>query len=644
MTRGRLLLLMASAFAPAIAMAQTVEDRARAAAAASRAKTSDSEALQRNYVTPGLAGQPIRTVDNSQTFNPNIACQKTSTLLELLAQPVASGDIGTLRISRDRNLDGVIDQTLTLPVAVSGICANGVVACEPGTWNQCHSYRWDVSGAGDLKLTEVALTELAGCYCINNSCGANLAWGNMASVLKDLGGGVIGALTTADPRIGVAQAVIDGPVIRYIGAQSTACSPDPALPQTAYRANPTALQNDAAIASSSNSLFQSLKGSAAGIGQATQVRSCTVSREVSLGTVKAEDVIARLSGGYATYDYGGGTIAFAMGSPSDNSLSGSCTFYDFRMTLRVGDPARLQDVRLTNWFADDWGQVRVDGQLVASGPSTWSGLGYPPGNCERKSTFYASPNLDLKPWLSTPGDHEIWLRVAVSGGGEAFAMVQAQVDLTCKPVEKVTDLCAATAIDTKCQLHDETVDGVVTVRAGIRTGLSPLPQTRLFESGACSLNLIRPWFEQQRRYRCTLDAGTVPEPDPSRGAYIIDHSTETLLADRVKASDGSYSTSRRDFRLPDRGSVPACEAICKTRAPKVNSDVAVDGVVGVRQNSPTGWDTFYHACTADNRCPLGDGEELVSSCGCLDDFPEAVVMMQTVRLGGANMICTSEAR
>ena len=39
--------------------------------------------------------------------------------------------------------------------------------------------------------------------------------------------------------------------------------------------------------------------------------------------------------------------------------------------------------------------------------------------------------------------------------------------------------------------------------------------------------------------------------------------------------------------------------------------------------------------------PAGPGEEIVSACGCLDDFPEAVVMMQTVRLAGADMTCTS---
>jgi hypothetical protein len=73
----------------------------------------------------------------------------------------------------------------------------------------------------------------------------------------------------------------------------------------------------------------------------------------------------------------------------------------------------------------------------------------------------------------------------------------------------------------------------------------------------------------------------------------------------------------------------------------VNTAAAPDGVVGSRQNSPAGYNTFYHACDAANVCPAGPGEQIVSACGCLDDFPEAVVMMQTVRLAGADMTCTS---
>lgn len=68
------------------------------------------------------------------------------------------------------------------------------------------------------------------------------------------------------------------------------------------------------------------------------------------------------------------------------------------------------------------------------------------------------------------------------------------------------------------------------------------------------------------------------------------------------------------------------------------------GVVGAKQNTPTGYDTFYHSCGSENVCPLGAGEELVSACGCLDDFPEAAVMMQSLRLGGADLVCTASRR
>jgi len=634
---------LATLLAGAPAIAQTVEERARAAAEAARAKSGDSEAIQRNYLTPGLAGQPITTVDTSRSFNPNLACQKTATLMEVLVQPGGSGDLTTVQIARDTDFDGTVDSRINLALPVSGICANGVISCQPGSWNQCNYFRWGVDAARNLKLTQVDMPELAGCYCLNNSCGSNLAWSNMPGVLGDLGGGMIGALTTADPRIGVAQAVIEGPAIRYVGAQSTACTADPALAQTGYRANPSALAGDAFAASSGNSLFQSLAGSPIGVGTAQQVRHCTIERQVTATGANAEDVIRRTSGGYATIR-SGTSIDFQLGSPADNSLAGgSCRLFDFRMTLHVGDPDRIVEARLAQLFADDWAQVRIDGTLVASGPTPWTSSTTPPGGCEKKKTFYASPNVDLKPWL-TPGDHEIWLRLAVADGGEGMAQVHVVVDDSCKTVEQLIDRCGVLAADAKCRIDSELVDGVQTFRNGVNTGLRPLPQTRLLGSQSCPVSLTRDFFFKDRTYRCEVESTALPTPDTSRGAYIIDRSTETMLADRARQSDGSFAESTRPFALPDRGTVPACEPICKTRAPRVNTAAAPAGVVGSQQNDPAAYDTFYHACGTGNVCPAGPGEEIVSACGCLDDFPEAAVMMQTVRLAGADLVCTGTPR
>jgi hypothetical protein len=633
---------LATLFGSVPAAAQTMEDRARAAAGASRAKTSDSEALRRNYLTPGLAGQPIATIDNSRSFTPNLACQKSATLLEVLIQPSATGDIGAVQIARDSDFDGAVDSRTTLPVAVSGICANGVIACQPGTWTQCHYLSWQVDAARAPKLAEVDMGELAGCYCVNNSCGTNLVWGNLPSVLGDLGGGMVGALTTADPRIGVAQALIDGPVIRYVGAQTTACTEAPALPQTGYRANPTALAGDAFAASAGNSVFQALSGSAAGLGRAELTRRCTIERQVTVVKPEVDAIVSRDAGGYSTVRTGN-AVDFFTGSPTDNSLGGgSCSLFDFHMTLHVSDPALITDARLAQWFADDWGQLRIDGMLVASGPTPWTSTGVPAAVCELARTFYAAPDLDLKPWL-TKGDHDIWLRVAVSKAGEAMAQVHVQVDDACRTSEHLVDACAPLAADAKCRLDSENVDGVETFRNSVATGLRPLRQTRVLGTAACPVQLTRDFFLRDRAYKCATD-GILPAPDLSRGAYIIDHSTETLIADRVRLPDGSMAASTRPFAMPDRGAVTACEPVCKTRAPRVSTGASPAGVVANQQNNPAGYDTFYHSCSADNVCPAEVGEELVSACGCLDDFPEAVVMMQTVRLAGADMVCTAATR
>jgi hypothetical protein len=628
---------------PAAAPTPSVQERARAAAAAARARSGDSDTLQLNYITPGLGGQPISTVDGSQTFAANLACQKSANLLELVAQPGPSGDIATLRIARDTDLSGAYDQIFNVGAPISGICANGVISCDPGTWSQCRPFAWSAE-SGQLSLRQVELTQLAGCYCVNNSCGTNLVWGNMASVLKDLGGGVVAALTSADPRIGVAQASIDGPVIRYSGAQTAACTSNPTLAASTYRTNPTAISGDAHAASRASSVFQALTGSPAGLGAAREKRACTIRREVSVKDVTIEDVIARTSGGYATNADASGRVDFFLGSPAKHSLrSGGCRLFDYRMTLTVGDESRIRAATLPFIAVDDWAQVRIDGQLVTSGPGGWTGTGLPPGDCEMDGTTTYAPNIDLKPYLTT-GTHEVWLRIAVADKGNGFAQIQALVDTSCSTTERVVDLCAGYATDPKCNLADESVDGVETFRKGVATGLKPLALTRLVGTGRCTTQLTRDFFERSRSYLCKADSTALPEPDLGRGAYIIDRSSETILADRVKAADGSTTTSTRSFALPDRGTVAACEPICKTRAPSANAGAALDGVVGAKQNDPAGWDTFYHACGAGLTCPAGPGEEIVSACGCLDDFPEAAIMMQTVRLGGADLVCTATAR
>lgn len=637
-------LIGAAIGASASAGAQTMEERARNAAAASRSKSSDSEAIRGNYLEPALSGGTVASIDGKASFSPRISCASSATMLEIMVQPGSTGDIGRLSVARDTDLDGHFDSNVLMTQPISGICANGVISCQAGSWNGCRPLAWDAHGQDGLRLVEVTLPELSGCYCVNNSCGSNLVSSNFETVLKDLGGGVVGAITTADPRIGVAQAGIEGPVIRYVGSQTTACASDPHVSQTSYRADPTLITQDAFTASRSSSVFQTLAGSPVATGRSHETRSCSIVREIDIAEPDVDAIIARSSGGYATTQISQTQLRFLMGSPADNSLKGGrCTIFDYRMTIDVRDPDRLTSLRLNRYFGDDWVQLRIDGEVIASGPAGWTGNGLPPGTCERKSTYHASPMLDLKP-LMPAGLHEVWLRVAVADEGEAYAEIEAELDLRCNPSERVVDMCAPLSQGSQCSLVDESVDDVVTIKNGVATGLHPLPQVRQFGTGRCSYQYAREFFTKRRRYSCMIDSGTVSAPDVSRGAYILDRSTETMLADRTIGQDGSVTQSTRAFRIPDRPPVAACEPICKTRAPKANDGVGEAAPVATLQTSPTGWNSFYHGCDSAGQCPLGPGEELVSACGCLDDFPEAVTMMQSLRLAGADISCNVEAR
>jgi hypothetical protein len=266
-----------------------------------------------------------------------------------------------------------------------------------------------------------------------------------------------------------------------------------------------------------------------------------------------------------------------------------------------------------------------------------------PNDCGTGDNHEATPNADLVPLLRQ-GSVSVDARIRAHGSHKSgYLDVRIEVDTGCEASEELADLCSGYAGDSQCQLLTEAVDGVDTVVGGVHTGLTPLPQTRLFGSASCTLSLTRDFFERDRQYRCVSDNGTAPEPDLSRGAYIIDHSTETVLADQTKQADGTVATTTTAFSMPAEPSVAACEAICKTRAAVTNTAAAPAGVTGAQQNDPSGWNIFYHACGADNVCPAGPGEAIVSACGCLDEFPEAAVMMQSVRLAGSDLTCDAGA-
>ena len=165
--------------------------------------------------------------EQQQSFNAQLSAPSSESFLEVFAQPGSTGDLATVATKQDTDFDGIYDYAYNLS-NVSGVCANGVISCNPGTWEGCSYYTW-IATEGKVLLSSVPeIKQLAGCNCINNSCGSNLVWNNLDTVLKDLGGAIVGAIQDYNPHYTVTSVSIDDATITYYGQETpetvSACS------------------------------------------------------------------------------------------------------------------------------------------------------------------------------------------------------------------------------------------------------------------------------------------------------------------------------------------------------------------------------------------------------------------------------------
>ena len=56
--------------------------------------------------------------------------------------------------------------------------------------------------------------------------------------------------------------------------------------------------------------------------------------------------------------------------------------------------------------------------------------------------------------------------------------------------------------------------------------------------------------------------------------------------------------------------------------------------------STSSWEFFYKTCAA-SVCPVGDGEEILTDCQCIDEFAEAATIMETMNHAAKDLICSN---
>jgi len=548
-------------------------------------------------------GALMTTIDGAKLFNAAMTCPSSTKFLNVLIAPSATGDLSQLLIGQDINLDGVIDYSYQPPFPVSGICANGVVSCIPGQWANCNFFQWTADPAGRASLQGASQMSLGGCYCINTSCGSNLAVTNLDSILRNLGGGVVGAVQGNNPKFAITDVKTDGLSITYYGQNEGACTAGPSVSPEQYYSNPSgmsgAVSSQIALQSTDPASYYNLMTTTPPATQSSSTnRLCSIQRTVGITTQQT----------------------FCQDpAPAGEVASRENTIY---LKVLAGTFRNRNDCNCNN----------VTGYCS---PPAATVFGTPPVGAISLGT--SAENFRDRSKKSGKDD-------CTYDAYDYYSLCTRTSDIF---AESVTDNCGALDSDPNCRLRAENVDAVSTYSGFNPTGLEPLTSCATLIGQIQNYDICRGWWKKDRTYMCqTNQVFDFTDAKRRAGAVrssVADNITTMHYQDLRKDENGNWVSEQKDTTLPGRDNNPSCDMACKTRVPATDTEASVAGTTGEFRNTTNSYNFFYKKCT-NSACPLAAGEEVVKTCQCLSDFAEAASLMQVLQNAGKDMICSNGSK
>lgn len=612
--------------------------------------------MNNGLAQPLNSSTSMTTVDGSQSFGAQVGCPSSKQYLQVTMFPQSSGDLAQVALDWDPSFSGSYTSHFLMTGPFSGVCNNGLIACDAGTFNNCHYYQWQASSSA-ISLMAVAQEWLGACYCINNYCGSGLALSNSKKVLSDMGGGITHALNNVYPRLVIAQSQYPDPTQEVFYGNQNGCT-TPTTPETYFNSTSTASLPSAGAAAASDpssGYYMVLHSPAAQSSQVNQI-SCSVTREYDVTNVDKNKVIQVLSrSGGSTIDCGSGCLDLRLGTGSWGQhewCPGACTLETDSEQIQVTGGQFVTSAEFTQYTYDDWGQEWVNNKLVWTVDPTWTSQTQPiapGGSCDTGTDHGNTPNVDVSSFFQSNGVVPVSNNVSVGGCGNAWSDITIHVNEGCQIQDTyINDQCAAAESNTSCQLRDETVDGVPTVQNYMSTGLAPVPSTQTISGPTCTYGPVtNPWWQKQRTYVCKT--GPAPTYDFSDAVKRNDEIVNTLdpssgnFTDRtVQTQDGPATFSASNVTLPPATKEPACFQTCETAKAALGPPVGdQSGPTNNMNGSGTPQSYTFKECSDSGVCPLDPGETIVSACACTNDFGKAASMMQLIRMTQQDAICTT---
>lgn len=602
------------------------QDAAKQSNSLFRERAGSEKKLKQNFINPLLGGDKLYTIDQSKSGNVQLVCPSSKEFLTILVIPKETGDFDA-NIYWDSNMDGTMDKAISV-TGVSGLCSNGFIKCDLGTWQNCQNYSFKVEG-NNLYLQETYRTELSGCFCINQSCGSNLLWNNLGYVLKTFGGAVATAFQQSDPRYAISDSRLDGTAIYFYGQKTRDCLTAPGgsgslYPETYWKAPSSIKSSVESLVLSQSQDPESFYNMIVNFATNTpsQVRSCIKKRSVYSNIIDKYDSCSNVTS-YPTFNFVGG-----WDSNGDSKqcfydrrgycyvLSGYDSSWDVCYSRIVNEGNLLYFINSSFLLGTGITAVQVT-NLSVSGRGNYS-------------SCYGSDN---DAW-------DVWVYVSAVCK-YIGCTVQEQIENTCEALES----------NSSCVLYNEFVDNVQTVRNGVRTGLYPVSKICVITcaEGTCSecgRVYCYDWMTISREYLCTDQPIDLSGAKRRLGSVVpstqYSSSTGILIYTDVRYESGQWVTyTNQQIQIKPGEKQADCEKVCRVKAPKPNTQVGLGDAVTQNWATTQGNYVFYYRPCSDDVCSIEEGEVIDIPCQCMNDFGAASTLMQTMRLAGQDMICTS---
>jgi len=608
-----------------------------------------SEGIRDNAYTPlTSSATPMKSLDGTKSFSGQIQCPSSKEFLTVLLTPTSGGDVN-VTVGEDLDLNGIMEYSYVAPVIASGVCANGVISCNPGTWNNCKGYTWVANQAGQVSLANVSIGDLGGCYCINDSCGANLLMMQTAQILGTVGGGVAGAIQGISPKYTVTETSISGTSISYHGQDTGGCSSVAAsrnLP-TNYYSNGYLLSGDGeAVAQTQStdpaSYYSLLNTSYTNSANASQSVSCTIDRSGMVATDVKKLTQASVAGRLCTDHYVylrihkiddlNYQLEYVDTSPSGGRHWNCGGAFPWESPIGADNWHHVTDVSFTPPSGSNYqltsaifSMRNMQGAGCTSGSASVNGLlnGF---DTSINSGIVCPASEAQYPTFTWSYDFE-WTRDTY--------------------VENMNDGCSALEQDQSCFLQQETVDGVMTWNNYMSTGITPLPSCRTFSGTVKSFTECRNWWSKKRVYTCksnaTWDFLDAKKRTDSVVSTTTDNTTSMAYQDLKKDASGNWTSDNDSVTLGTRTDYSAPIFACKTKKPSQKTDAVLSGNATQYLSDPSSWDFYYKRCDANGVCPIdaASGEQIVINCQKINEFAEAATIMNVLENANQDMTCAN---